>query len=224
MCLTHARVSRGVATCKRKAAIWYVFHWLETLVAFCDGNHQTYPAMIRISLASYYAKYTHIESQPHNMFEHWAVDNPFHFNWWERLLTAAKLYVVSNDDDVIKWKNFPRYWLLVRGIHRSPVNSPQKGQRRGALMFCLICAWINGWVNNGEAGDLRRHAHHDVILMRFPLLFRPSRSWGSAMRLGREHGALLGTLLVLTVLFIYGIGPYRAGPVHVCLIITLRPG
>ena len=31
-------------------------------------------------------------------------------------------------DDVIKWKNFPRYWPFVRGIHRSPVNSPHKGQ------------------------------------------------------------------------------------------------
>ena len=30
-------------------------------------------------------------------------------------------------DDVIKWKNFPRFWTFVRGIHRSPVNSPQKG-------------------------------------------------------------------------------------------------
>ena len=30
----------------------------------------------------------------------------------------------------------------------------------------LICARINGWVNNGEAGDLRRHrAHYDVIVM-----------------------------------------------------------
>ena len=30
----------------------------------------------------------------------------------------------------------------------------------------LICAWINGWVNNGEAGYLRRHrAHYDVIVM-----------------------------------------------------------
>ena len=30
----------------------------------------------------------------------------------------------------------------------------------------LICAWINGWVNNREAGDLRRHrAHYDVIVM-----------------------------------------------------------
>ena len=32
--------------------------------------------------------------------------------------------------------------------------------------FSLICAWLNGWVNNGEAGDLRRHrAHYDVIVM-----------------------------------------------------------
>ena len=31
-------------------------------------------------------------------------------------------------DDVIKWKHFPRYWPFVRGMHRSPVNSPHKGQ------------------------------------------------------------------------------------------------
>ena len=38
-----------------------------------------------------------------------------------------------NYDDVIKWKLFPRYWPLVRGIHQSPVNSPHKVQWRGAL-------------------------------------------------------------------------------------------
>ena len=69
-------------------------------------------------------------------------------------------------DDVIKWKHFPRYWPFVRGLHRPPVNSPCKGQWRGALMFSLICAWINYGVNNGEAGDLRRHrAHYDVTVM-----------------------------------------------------------
>ena len=69
-------------------------------------------------------------------------------------------------DDVIKWKHFPRYWPFARGIHRSPVNSPHNGQWRGALMFSLICAWINGWVNNREAGDSRRQrAHYDVIVM-----------------------------------------------------------
>ena len=72
-------------------------------------------------------------------------------------------------DDVIKWKYFPRYWPFVRGIHRSPVNSPHKGQWRGALFISLICAWINGWVNTSQAGDLRRiRAHYDVIVMMWP--------------------------------------------------------
>ena len=62
--------------------------------------------------------------------------------------------------DVIKWERFPRYWPFVRGIHRSPVNSPHKDQWRRDLMFSLICAWIGSWVNNREAGDLRRHRTH----------------------------------------------------------------
>ena len=65
-------------------------------------------------------------------------------------------------DDVIKWKHFPRYWPFVREIHRSPTNSPHKGPWRGVLMFSLICAYTNGWVNNREAGD---RAHYDVIVM-----------------------------------------------------------
>ena len=69
-------------------------------------------------------------------------------------------------DDVIKWEHFLRYWPFVRGIHRSPVNSPHKGHWCGTLMFRLICAWINGWVNSHEAGDWRRsRAHYDVTLM-----------------------------------------------------------
>ena len=33
-------------------------------------------------------------------------------------------------------------------------------------MFSMICAWINGWENKREAGDLGRHrAHCDVIVM-----------------------------------------------------------
>ena len=71
-----------------------------------------------------------------------------------------------NHVDVIKWKHFPRYWSFVLGIHRSPVNSPHKGQWRGALTFSLICNRINGWANNGEVGDLRRHrVYYDVTVM-----------------------------------------------------------
>ena len=54
----------------------------------------------------------------------------------------------------------------MRGIHRSPVISPHKGQWRGVLMGIFICAWINGWVNNHKAGDLRRRrAHYGIIVM-----------------------------------------------------------
>ena len=75
--------------------------------------------------------------------------------------------------DVIKWKHFPLYWPYVRGIHWSPMKSLHKGQWRGALMFSLICAWINGWVNNRESGDLRRYcSHYDVIIM---IINRPAK-------------------------------------------------
>ena len=55
---------------------------------------------------------------------------------------------------------------LLRWIPRWTVNSPHKGQWRGALMFSLICAWIKHWVNSRVAVDLRRHrAPHDVNVM-----------------------------------------------------------
>ena len=76
---------------------------------------------------------------------------------------------------VPRWRHqmetFPRYWPFVRGIHRSPMNSPHKGQWHRALMFSLTCAWTNGWVNNQEAGDLRHHCtHYDVTVMPFQMV------------------------------------------------------
>ena len=63
-------------------------------------------------------------------------------------------------------ETFSALLAICAGIHRSPVNSPHKGWWRGVLMFSLICARINGWVSNREAGGLKRHwAHYDVIVM-----------------------------------------------------------
>ena len=100
---------------------------------------------------------------------------------WENVLTPTKskqikknvwikffnlLFSLKDHDDVIKWEHFPHYWPFVWGMHRSPVNSPHKGQWRGALIFSLICAWINGWLNNRKAGNLRCHrAHYDVTVI-----------------------------------------------------------
>ena len=48
-------------------------------------------------------------------------------------------------------------------------NSPYQGQWRGGLMFSLICAWVNGWVNNRDAGDLRRHRTHYAVTVMSPV-------------------------------------------------------
>ena len=104
----------------------------------------------------------------YNRAEVWTI----HMNiaWWDRTRSAH--------DDVIKWKHFPRYWPFVQGIHRF---TPHRGQWRGALMFSLICAWINTWANNGEAGHLRRHrAHYDVNIMFGPVLEVSGRCWLSS--------------------------------------------
>ena len=68
----------------------------------------------------------------------------------------------------------------MRGIHNSPVNSPLKGQWCRALMFSFICAWINSWVNNCKAGDLRcHHAHYDLTVMKIlrKMPFRHPLGW-----------------------------------------------
>ena len=84
------------------------------------------------------------------------------------LSQEGRILDVFLHDDINKRKLFPRYWPSVRGIHRSPVNSPKKGQWRGALMFSLIWTWTNGWVNTRGAGDFRHHhTHYDVTVMAF---------------------------------------------------------
>ena len=111
----------------------------------------------------------------------WFLASPGHQHVWYWLCIMGRFLchqdITSHGhDDAIKWKHFPHYWPFVQGIHRSPVNSLHKGQWHGALMFSLICAWINNWINNHEAGDLRRHqAHYDVTVMYW--LSSPGISW-----------------------------------------------
>ena len=80
-------------------------------------------------------------------------------------------------DDVIKWKRFPRYWPLVGGIHRSPVDSPHKGQWCRALVLSLICTSTNGWAKNRDAGDLRSHRGHDDVTVIKQIHWETFRHW-----------------------------------------------
>ena len=78
---------------------------------------------------------------------------------------------MNNRSGICAWwchqmETFAVLLALCAGIHGSLVNSAHKGQWRRALKFSLICAWTNDWVNNRDAGDLRRHrANYDVTLM-----------------------------------------------------------
>ena len=53
-------------------------------------------------------------------------------------------------NDVIKWKKNRHHWLFTREFNQSLVDSPHKGQWRGAVMISLICAWTNGLGNNRD--------------------------------------------------------------------------
>ena len=69
-------------------------------------------------------------------------------------------------DDVIKWNLFGVIGLLCGDFtcHRwIPLTKASDAE-----LWCFLwpVPWINGWVNNSEAGDLRRHrAHYDVIVL-----------------------------------------------------------
>ena len=79
-----------------------------------------------------------------------------------QMRTSQHTAAWSHHDDVIRGKNFPRFWPFVRGIHRSPVNSPHKGQWRGALIFSLICGFGKqswGWSFQMPPGSLWRHCN-----------------------------------------------------------------
>ena len=86
------------------------------------------------------------------------------------LYWGAPLSLIAWHTNTSWWRHqmetFSALLALCAGNSPVPVNSPHKGQWRGALMFTLICARINDWVNNREAGDLRRHLdHYDVSVM-----------------------------------------------------------
>ena len=107
---------------------------------------------------------------------------------WNNLL--ANVHSCDVHDDVIKCEHFPRYWPFVRGIHRSPVNSPHKGQWRGASMSSLIGAWLNSWVNNRDIDDLKHHrAHYDVTVM-FPVF----RFLNEGVNVTAQHAEEIGTV------------------------------
>ena len=111
--------------------------WEVRVYWFLYPLHQNRPWKIRYSVPAYLEFVTEQAINP----------NVSLWTWWRHQMDAFSA-------------------LLAFCAGNSPVTGefPHKGQWRGALIFSLI--WINAWVNNGEAGNLRSHrAHYDVIVM-----------------------------------------------------------
>ena len=104
-----------------------------------------------------------------------AVEMCFNMKLTLKSIEQVECIAVRKHNDVIKRKHIPRYWQFVRGINRSPVNSPHKGQWHGALVFSLICGLNKRLSIQSWGWYLRRHrSHYDVIIM---LTCQLQRNW-----------------------------------------------
>ena len=117
--------------------------------------------------------------------------------WWVVMWVQVLICVQEWNSVVSGWRHQMETFSALLAMCAG--NSPHKGQWCGALMFSLICVWINGWVNNREAGDLRRYrAHYDVIVM---MSFPNRNDWSWWRHLGRR--ALSALLQVIRDYFVF---------------------
>ena len=150
------------------------FQHLKVIHRFINGNTER---MIYIFLPSNI--YIHKVSQ---CIQHlkYLTRNKDRISYTNTSLISMCLYVIElhrvydNGASITWWRHqmetFSALLALWVGNSPVPVNSPHKGQWRGALMFSLICAWIKDWVNNRETDDLRHHrGHYDVNVMSWGL-------------------------------------------------------
>ena len=74
----------------------------------------------------------------------------FFFTVATHTLYCPILMCLSNYDTMMTTSNgnISALLALCKGIHQWPVDSPCKGQWRGALMFSLMCARTNGWAKH----------------------------------------------------------------------------
>ena len=101
----------------------------------------------------------------------WVTSN-IHLN--KRLVTLSctvmrRVFTNKVHDDVSKWKHFPRNWPFVRGIHRSPVNSPHRGQWRGAKTLNWSMYHLTGTVSSSYT---KAHCGVDIL---FPVRWHTTK-------------------------------------------------
>ena len=108
--------------------------------------------------------------------QNWVCGIPLHLSariaWWRLQMEtfSASLAICAG--------NSPASLAISAGNSPVPGEFPSQRPETRSFDFSLICAWINGWVNNRKAGDLRRNrAHYDVSVMDLPFLYSAVLLW-----------------------------------------------
>ena len=144
------------------AVLWKSFQYSTSYTEAIRGRNSRTKESIKLLFRKVRQLCVYIVNQNHLMCYWTSVANSFisvHYTFkWKQISIWH--------DDVIKWKHFCVTGHLCGEFTGRRWIPHKKGQRRGSLMFSVICVWINGWKNNREAGDLRRYrAHYDFNLM-----------------------------------------------------------
>ena len=116
------------------------------------------------ALVQYYTVYALISSLHHQVISRHVIGGSYLEISFSFLIRNSQQLAPFHNDDVMKLKRFLRYLPLCREFagHRWIPHT----KASNVEIFSLICTWTNGWVNNRDVGDLRRHgAHYYVTVM-----------------------------------------------------------
>ena len=87
----------------------------------------------------------HLINQPRNMVIYRWMGERWTLGYLWSPIYLIMIHIAVWHDDVIKWKHFSALLAFCAGNSPVPVNSPHKGQWRGALMFYLYIVWWEVW-------------------------------------------------------------------------------
>ena len=100
------------------------------------------------------------------IYHFWLINKLRNFILPKVLLYNLRQHTLVNTWQRHQMKTFFALLVLCEGNSLVICEFPSQRAVTQSFDVSLICAWTNGWVNNRNAGDLRRHrAHYDVIII-----------------------------------------------------------
>ena len=133
-----------------------VLHWKPRVVTMLTSSSLVAPQVVVIIVPYLYWGLTIQFHSPRRIWNNISFNDLLRVNVSHISVPHTPVHIMTSTNGNI-FRVTGHLW-----IHRSPMNSPDKGEWRGALMFSLILT--NDWANHRDAGDLRRHrAHYDVF-------------------------------------------------------------